>query len=111
MCLVDVYDEAKREAVEKVQWEIAQKVLSFGVDVILENGFWTRQERDKFRAGAKAVGAKTKLYYLAEPREELWARLEKRNRSLPKYSFPVKKKDLEKWAKSFEAPTEPELKC
>ena len=106
----DGYDEDKREEVEKVQWEIAKKVLSFGVDVILENGFWSKRERDEFRAGAKALGAKTKLYYLAVPFEELWVRLEKRNHSLPKYSFPVKRQDLKKWTKLFEAPTEAELK-
>jgi predicted kinase len=76
----DGYDETKRAAVELIQWEIAQRALSLGVDVILEAGFWTRRERDNFRAGATALGAETKLYYLDVPLDELKTRLTRRNR-------------------------------
>src|SRR5258708_33469428 len=79
----DGYDEAKRAAVEAVQWEIAARVLSLGVDVILENGFWSRRERDEVRARARALGAATKLHYLDVPREELLRRLAMRNAALP----------------------------
>src|SRR5258708_3060595 len=58
----DGFDDAKRAAVETVQWEIGARVLSLGLDVILENGFWTRTDRDDFRERAQAVGACTKLY-------------------------------------------------
>jgi hypothetical protein len=70
----DGYDDAKRAAVEAVQWEIAARALSLGVDVILENGFWSRSERDDFRSRAAAVGAETKLYFLDVPRDELLRR-------------------------------------
>ena len=50
----DGYDEAKRAAVEAVQWEIAARALRLGVDVILENGFWSSSECDDFRARPSA---------------------------------------------------------
>jgi len=46
----DGYDEAKRAAVEAVQWEIAARALTLGVNVILENGFWSRSQQDDFRS-------------------------------------------------------------
>ena len=48
-------DEVKRAAVELLQWEIAQRLLSLGIDVILESGFWVRSERDAFRARAREL--------------------------------------------------------
>ncbi len=59
----DGYDESKRAAVEAVQWEIAARALSLSVDVILENGFWSRSERDDFRARAAALGADTRAAF------------------------------------------------
>src|SRR5438105_13613634 len=75
----DGYDDAKRAAVEAVQWEIAARALTLGVDVILENGFWTRADRDDFRARASAVGARCKLHFLDVGRDELVRRLADRN--------------------------------
>lgn len=105
----DGYDERKRAVVEAIQWEIAQKALRLGVDVILENGFWTHKERNEFRARAHELGARTKLYYLDVPKEELRRRLEKRNAELPPHTFHIKTSDLEEWIRAFEAPTPDEL--
>src|SRR5438445_19052 len=63
--------DAARAPVENVQWGVAAKALSLGVDVILENGFWSRQERDDFRARGNALGAKVKVLYLDLSRNEL----------------------------------------
>src|SRR5260370_40596523 len=75
----DGFDEAKRAAVEAVQWEIAARALSLGVTVILENGFWSRQERDGYRTRAAALGADAKLHFLDVSRDELLRRLALRN--------------------------------
>lgn len=55
----DGYNEEKRAVIEAVQWEIAQRALRLGIDVILESGFWSRKEREEFRAKAKELGAAT----------------------------------------------------
>lgn len=105
----DGYDEAKRAAVEAVQWEIAARALRLGVDVILENGFWSRAERDDFRARAAALGADTRLHFLNVPRNELLRRLASRNEAAPKDTFRVNEAQLDLWSKWFEPPTPEEM--
>ena len=105
----DGMNEDKRAVIESIQWEIAQQTLRLGIDVILESGFWSRKERDEFRARAKELGVTTKLYFLDVPRDELWRRLQKRNAELPPDTFHVKESDLDKWVTQFEAPTSDEL--
>lgn len=102
-------NEEKRAVIETMQWEIAQKVLTLGVDVILDFGFWTRKERDEFKARATGIGATVKLYFLDVLREELWHRLQERNKNLPPNTFNVEESDLDKWIKDFEVPTSEEL--
>lgn len=106
----DGYDDEKRAAVEQAQWEIAARVLSLGVDVILESGFWSRGERAEFRARATALGASTRLYFPSAPREELWRRLQARNAELPPHSFVVGEALLEESLRCFEPPSEEELR-
>ena len=105
----DGYDDAKRAAVEAVQWEIAARALSLGVDVILENGFWLRRDRDDFRARAAALGAATKLHFLDVPRDELLRRLALRNAALPQDTFRIGEGQLDLWSTWFEPPTPDEL--
>jgi predicted kinase len=105
----DGYDDAKRAAVEAVQWEIAAQALRLGIDVILENGFWSRSERDDFRARAAAVGADTSLHFLDVPRDELLRRLALRNAALPEDTFRVNQAQLDLWLTWFEPPTPDEI--
>lgn len=105
----DGYDEAKRAVVEAIQWEIAARVLSLGVNAILDFGFWGRSERDDFRSKAKAIGARAVVRYLNVSREELWKRLSERNASLPPDTFHVDEKQLDLWSSWFQPPTADEL--
>src|SRR5918999_1193467 len=41
-----------RDPVEAVQWSVAERALSLGINVILDFGFWSRQEREDFRGRA-----------------------------------------------------------
>jgi predicted kinase len=58
------------------------RCLELGVDVVLDHGFWSCQQREETRAMACAVGASTRLYRLACTEEEAWQRIEQRNRNL-----------------------------
>src|SRR5262245_46710323 len=71
-----------RTPVETVQWEVAARVLSLGLDVILDWGLWSRGERDDFRARGEALGARVEICFLDVPREELFSRLALRNAAL-----------------------------
>ena len=102
-------DEQKRDAVESVQWDIAAQSLSLGINVILENGFWSQNERNEIRQRAANLGVESKLHFLDVPREELLRRLALRNEALPPDTFTVSESDLNKWWGVFERPTPDEL--
>jgi predicted kinase len=111
--LSDVNDRTEmdrlREKIESLQWELAKRTLTLGVNVILENGFWSREERSRYRAEAEALGAQVELKYLEVSRDELWARLSKRNENLPPGTFSVREDELDLWLTWFEPPTEDEI--
>lgn len=101
--------EAARGRVEGLQRELAGQALALGLDVILENGFWARAERDEYRTWAKGIGARVELHFLDVPRDELWARLARRNMNPPPGTFRVREHELDRWFSRFEAPTAVEL--
>jgi len=98
-----------RSPVESLQWDVAKRALSLGINVILENGFWSREERNYFRDEAEDFGANVELHYLDVDIDELWRRISKRNADLPPDTFHVSKENLEEWAKSFETLSEDEM--
>jgi predicted kinase len=49
--------DAVRDPVEALQWTVARRALTLGCDVILDWGFWSRQEREEYAAQAAALGA------------------------------------------------------
>jgi len=98
-----------RDPVESLQWDLAKRALILGIDVILENGFWSRKERDRYRTQAEAIGAHVQIKYLDVSRDELWARLSRRNADLPPGTFAVTREQLELWWTWFEPPTVDEL--
>lgn len=111
--LTDITDNVEldrlRTPVESVQWEVAKRVLSLGINVVLENGFWSRDERACYRSQAEALGARVKLVYLNVDRDELWARLSKRNENLSLGTFFVREDQLDLWLSWFQPPTADEI--
>jgi predicted kinase len=105
----DGFDDAKRAEVEALQWAIAARALALGLNVVLENGFWSRKERDMFRAEAAALGARTKVHFLDVPKAELVRRLAARNAALPPDTFHVDPALLDEWTGLFEPPEPDEL--
>lgn len=101
---IDYYDEQMRIRLEQRLWGMGQELLALGQSVILENGFWAREERDELRLGGRALGARVELHYLEVPVDELWRRLEIRNELALPGTAPIKRQDLEKWAQQLEAP-------
>lgn len=98
-----------REHIETIQWGVAKRVLILGTSVILENGFWSREERIRLRSEAETLGARVELHFLNVGLDELWDRLKKRNVDLPQGSFHVRRDELETWFRWFEPPSEDEM--
>jgi len=106
---MDYYDEEGRVRLEDRLWRLGQELLTLGQSVIMENGFWAREEREELRLAGRTLGATVELHYLEAPVEELWRRLELRNDAAEPGTVPIRRYDLEKWAGEFEAPDAAEL--
>lgn len=106
---IDYYDDDARVRLEERLWMLAQELLTLGQSVIMENGFWTREERGELRQVGRRLGATVELHYLAASVDELWRRLELRNEKVQAGVVPIKRSDLERWAAQFEPPDAAEL--
>lgn len=98
-----------RDPVEAVQWSVAERALALGVNVVLDFGFWSREEREDFRGRAATLGAASELHFLDVPRVVLLSRLVARNAALPPYAFRVTEAQLNQWWSIFEPPAADEL--
>jgi len=103
----DLFDEAARLRVERRLWRHALDLAALGVPVVLENGFWTRRERDSLRTKAHGLGLRIELRHLDVPLGELRRRLAERN---AEPGAPVITRELlDEYAQLFEAPGPDEL--
>ena len=55
---------ARHDLIEALLWRIAARVLILDVNVILDFGFWGKDEREDYRARAAALGASSELHFL-----------------------------------------------
>lgn len=100
----------QRPILNSIQWELAQRVLALGSNVILEHGFWSPQERLVAVEACKLNDVAVHLHYMKVKMSVLKHRLEKRNADLPKDCFYIEPKHLEEWAPDFVPPDSEELK-
>lgn len=68
-----------RGPIEQLQWDLVRRALERGCNVVLDWGFWSREERDRYRQEARALGARVVLCVLDPPFAELQERLHRRN--------------------------------
>ncbi|MFC9058311.1 AAA family ATPase [Streptomyces sp. NPDC057074] len=73
-----VFPTLERPILEEIANELREQ-LRAGHDVVVDHGFWTPDERARWRSIAVGAGASTVLVYLEMSHEELWARVSKRN--------------------------------
>ncbi|MEO3973638.1 AAA family ATPase [Streptomyces sp. CAU 1734] len=106
---LDLFDEAARDRLEQVLSSHAMDLLRLGQSVILEFGFWGREERDAMRLAARALGAGVELHSLTASLDELYRRVESRSAHGTRGTAPVSRAMLEEWAEQFETPDEDEL--
>ena len=78
---VEHFAELYRRVCQQVE-EVWPRCLELGLNVVLDFGFWTRQERDVVRARIAAMGAQACLYRLTYSEIESWRRIDKRNTDL-----------------------------
>ncbi|HET6596475.1 MAG TPA: AAA family ATPase [Anaerolineales bacterium] len=101
--------DARHRLIETVLWNIASRVLELGTNVILDYGFWAREEREEYRLRAKRLGAGSEVHYLDVPEDELLRRLRNRNSLRSQESFLISEEAMKPWIASFQKPTPDEL--
>lgn len=104
----DPQHDARHSLIEALQWEVAQRALTLGTSVILDFGFWAREEREDFRARAKRLGASSEVHFLDVPGDELLRRLLQRN-ARPEMAFHIPEAMMRPWIERFEKPDPDEL--
>jgi predicted kinase len=108
----DLEDEAhdtRHSLIEELLWAVAARVLTLGVDVILDYGMWAQVEREDYRARAANLGASSQVHFLDVKEDELLRRLEARNANLPTGKFSIPAEKIKVWMKIFQPPTQDEL--
>jgi len=79
-----------------------------GIDVIMDEGFWAKEEREGLKRRARAIGAEPVLYYVDAPIETIQERVVERNRNLTKESFEISREMLHNYLTGWQPPGEDE---
>lgn len=88
--------------------DIAFYLAEKGVDVIMDEGFWAKEERAEMKRKVEAVGAKAIMYYVDTPIETIRERVLGRNNNLTKDSFKISREMLDNYLTYWQPPTEDE---
>lgn len=88
---------------------IALRALELGVDVVVDFGLWSRDERSALRQAAIAAGAKPEVRYLSLTPAEQRRRLDRRQAEEPHTTWHMSDEELATWASLIDVPTLGEL--
>ena len=106
---LDFFDGQFHEKLQLRLYEHGKKLLELGQSIILEDGHWSREERDRHREDARKLGAVLEIHYFDLSFDELWRRLEGRNAAGAYGTVPITKEQLQEYWPMFQRPDEAEL--
>jgi predicted kinase len=95
-------------ACRELIWDVASEFLRRSVDVVLDDGFFLRDNRMRYVGLSRALGAAAKIHFLDTPVAVIRARLEERNAKLPPYNFHIDAETLQGFLGLYEVPSERE---
>lgn len=102
--------DVRHGLIETMLWKIASRALELGTNVILDFGFWTREEREDYRLRAKQLGASSEIHFLDVSEDELLRRLVARNSKPSQETFHISEASMKPWIAFFQKPTPDELR-
>ena len=94
--------------ITKLATDIAFKILRSGGDVIIDEGFWARSQRDDIKKKIIQLRAKPFLYYVECSIEKMRERVVNRSKNPPEDSFEISEGMFDEYLKYWEPPTEEE---
>jgi predicted kinase len=89
--------------------QIGLRALELGINVVIDFGLWSRDERSALRQAAADVGALVELRYFDLTRAEQRVRLDQRQAEAPHTTWPMSDEELSGWAAAFDVPGPGEL--
>lgn len=106
---VDFFNEDFREKLQAQLYEHGKTLLKRGQSIIVEDGHWSRAERDRQREDAQKLGAVLELHYFDLSFDDLWRRLKGRNDTGAYGTVPITKEQLQEYWPMFQRPDDAEL--
>jgi predicted kinase len=104
--LVGYVEHARRlYACRELIWHVAAEFLRRGTDVVLDDGFFLRRDRQHHVARARELGAETTIHFLDTPVGVARARLALRNRDPRDDHFEITAEALDASVTIFEPPS------
>lgn len=100
----EAWDQKICELSRDVAFQLAEK----GIDVIIDEGFWAKEQRDEMRRRAGTIGAQAVMYYVETPIETIRERIVGRNTTLTKDSFKISREMLDTYLMYWQPPGEDE---
>jgi predicted kinase len=101
--------DGKRDVLEgRLIW-LALEALRLGTSVVLDFGFWARDERSAMRWLSRSAGASCHVVYLPVDRAAQLGRIRHRQAATPDETFPISQAEADQWRATFEAPDAAEL--
>jgi predicted kinase len=89
--------------------EIGLRALDLGINVVIDFGLWSRDERSALRKAGEDLGARVEMHYFEIPLAEQRRRLDHRHATEPHTTWPMSDDELAEWAGIIEVPTPGEL--
>ena len=104
---IDGYEEWDRKIIG-LSRDIAFYLAEKGIDVIMDEGFWAKEQRDELRRKIDAIGANAVMYYVETPIETIRERIVGRNNNFTKDSFQISREMLDNYLTYWQPPREDE---
>jgi predicted kinase len=104
---IDGYAEWDQKIIE-LSRDFAFHLAEKGIDVIMDEGFWGKEEREELKRRIRVTGAKAVMYYVDTPIETIRERVAKRNDNLTKVSFKISREMLDNYLINWQPPGEDE---
>ncbi|HUR48035.1 MAG TPA: ATP-binding protein [Acidimicrobiales bacterium] len=88
---------------------IGMRALELGINVVIDYGLWSRDERSALRQAAADLGAGVRILYFEIPPAEQQRRIAARFAEAPHETWPMSDGELAEWASKIQIPTPGEL--
>lgn len=100
--------EAWDHRISGLSRDVAIYLAAKGIDVIIDEGLWAREERVELRRKIDAIGAEAVMYYVESPIETMRERVAARNCHLTQDSFKISREMFDRYLVYWQPPGEDE---